>query len=101
DVDVGEDHPTAALEERSLVAGDIDRDRGQDIRLQSEVVGAVPDRVELRSHGRVLELKRVAGIPLRENSSRSPDQSRRIWKAPWSRCGRRRAVVVGRELWRS
>ena len=98
DVDVGEDHAPAADEQRALVGRHVDRDRGQDVRVEHDVVRARAGQVELRPHRRVLELELIARVTLRENAARALDERGGIRERARSGRERRRAVVVEREL---
>ena len=74
--------------------GHVDRHRREHVRVQAQVVGAGAGLVELRPHRRVLELERHAGVVLRQRAAgpRAAVGTRRVGR------GRRRAVVVRREL---
>ncbi len=93
DVDVSEHDTAATLKQHALVGRHVDRDGGQNVRVQDQVIGARSRLVELRPHRRVLELQVVARVLLRESAPRSP---RHVGGA--GRCGRRGTVVVEREL---
>ena len=97
DVDVAGDHTATDLDERAPVAGNDNRDRGVcRHRREIHVVGGALF-VELRPHGRVLEL--VARVAARERASGGEAV---VGQAVGRiRHERRRRVVVQRELRRA